>query len=81
MSYTSRFLYDWDNSDVSDWLESKNYGNYVNNFKDNNINGYDMCFITQDDLKNELRIMNLHERLGIMKEIRKLLLSHCMIHF
>ncbi len=75
MSYSNKDLYDWDNQNITDWLNSKNLRNYTKNFSDNNITGYDLCFITQDDLKNELKIINFHERLNIMKEIRKLLLS------
>lgn len=77
MSFLNKELYDWDSSDVCNWLHSKNLRNSIDSFGRSNITGYDLCFITQEDLKNELRIPNLHERLNILKEIRKLLLSHC----
>ena len=79
MSYMTKELYEWDTSDVCNWLHSKNLRSYVDNFEQNSITGYDLCFLTTDDLKNELKILSLHERYNLLKEIRKLLLSHCKI--
>jgi hypothetical protein len=75
----SKELYEWDVSDVISWLQNKGFQNYTENFRTNNITGYDLCFLTTEDLKSELRISNLHERLGILKEIRKLILDNCII--
>jgi hypothetical protein len=78
MSYLDKELCDWDTSDVCNWLHYKHFKDYIQNFNTNNITGYDLCFITNEDLKCELNINNLHERLKILKEIRKLMLDSCI---
>jgi hypothetical protein len=70
-------LYEWDVQDVANWLNTRGLKNYIENFRSNNITGYDLCFIGAEDLKTEIRISNLHERLAILKEIRKLILENC----
>jgi hypothetical protein len=74
----SKELYEWQAADVINWLQTIGFKNYVENFRNHNITGYDLCFINTDDLKNELKIGNLHERLAILKEIRKLILENCI---
>jgi hypothetical protein len=73
----SKELYEWQNPDVINWLQVIGFKSYMDNFRSQNITGYDLCFINSEDLKNELRITNLHERLAILKEIRKLILENC----
>jgi hypothetical protein len=77
-SHLGKDIYDWDIKDVSAWLYNRNLRNYIPHFEKNNISGYDLCFITNEDLKNELNITNLHERLYLLKEIRKMLIESCM---
>jgi hypothetical protein len=76
MSY-SKSLYEWENFEVCSWLNINDFKNYIEIFKHSNITGYDLCFITNDDLKSELKISNLHERLKLLKEIRKLVIDNC----
>jgi hypothetical protein len=77
----SKELYEWEISDITTWLQEIGFKNYIENFRNHNITGYDLCFISSEDLKTELRISNLHERLAILKEIRKLILENCKYGF
>jgi hypothetical protein len=74
---TSYDILNWENSDVTNWLQTKNFKNYVDVFKSNSINGYDLFQITAEDLKNEFKINNYHDRQTLIREIRKLLIESC----
>jgi hypothetical protein len=78
MSYLTKEFYEWSNSDVCNWMHSKNLRTYIERFEQKQISGYDMCFISNEDLKVEFNIANLHERLAILKEIKKLMMEYCM---
>jgi hypothetical protein len=77
MSYSQKALYEWNTEDVIDWIRSKGLSGYIEHFRNNEITGYDLCFITSEDLKNELNVVNIHQRLNLLKEIRKMLLTNC----
>jgi hypothetical protein len=74
-SYLPKDIYDWNTQDVLNWLKNKNMSHYIQNFEINKITGYDLCFFTNEDLKSELKISNIHDRLSISKEIKKMLLE------
>ncbi len=69
----------WETNDVCNWLESKNFKNYVNVFRSNQINGYDLFQITSEELKTDFKILNFHDRANFNKELRKLLIDNCNI--
>ena len=79
MSYTHKSVLEWNRDDVLAWLNSKNLTNYTNVFAKSHINGYDLFFITSEDLKTEMGISRLHDRLKILREIRNLILHKCNI--
>ena len=68
----------WNNEKVCEWLKENNFSHYIESFKTNNIDGYDLCNISTQELLTELKVVNLHERNSILKSIRKNLLSQCI---
>jgi hypothetical protein len=51
--------------------------NYSQQFRESRISGYDLCFITDEILKNELKVVSFHDRNEILKLRDKLLLEQC----
>ena len=70
-------IVDWSNTEVINWLSKLNLRKYSNIFTDNNITGNDLILLSKSELKSELQIENLHERLKLYREITKLILSQC----
>ena len=62
-------LSSWEWSDVNNWLKANNMNQYIESFKQYQINGYDLCYMTNEDL-TEMKITNFHERNQILKNIR-----------
>ena len=81
MSFLYKEIVEWENKEVLQWLDLKNLKNFSDLFSKHRINGYDLCYITNEELKNELGVMKLHDRMKILKEIRKTILQNCMILF
>jgi hypothetical protein len=79
MSFLYKEIVLWDYKEVLQWLESKNIKNLIEIFSKQRINGYDLCFLTNEDLKNELGIIKLHDRMKVLREIRKTLITNCII--
>ena len=65
----------WQQEDVSNWLKNIKLTNYMNLFQ--NINGYDLCFVTKDELINDFKLTKLHDRNLILKSRRELILEQC----
>lgn len=70
----------WNNEIVCEWLNEIQLTQYVETFRNNNINGYDLCYITSQELLNELNITKLHDRNCILKKIRENILKQCKIN-
>lgn len=66
----------WEWEDVNTWLINNNLDNYVNYFKTFEINGYDLCYMTNEDF-NEIKLTNFHDRNLILKKIRLMTLEQC----
>jgi hypothetical protein len=66
----------WEWEDVSNWLINNNMQNYVENFQKYEINGYDLCYLTNEDF-NEIKLTNFHDRNLILKKIRLMTLEQC----
>ena len=64
----------WNTPDVSSWLKSINMTQYVSKFELNKINGYDLIYLTKEDLKN-LGIINIHDKNVILNSMKKALLN------
>ncbi len=50
---------------------------YSTTFRESKITGFDLCFLTNDSLKNELKVSSLHDRNEIIRTRDKLLLEQC----
>lgn len=70
----------WNNEKVVQWLQDLHLPQYIDNFRTNRINGFDLCHITHHELHTELKIFNLHERNLILKNIRENILKQCKIN-
>jgi len=64
----------WTTSDISSWLKSINMTQYVSKFELNKINGYDLIYLTKEDLKN-LGVLNIHDKNVILNSMKKALLQ------
>jgi hypothetical protein len=49
----SKYLSTWDTEDIVKWLSDINMSSYSNVFESNKINGYDLCYLTNENLLNE----------------------------
>ena len=65
-------LTSWSVEDVCCWLLSQNLGNFVETFKDNEVDGE--CLLTLDNklLRDDLRITALGHRSRILKRVEML---------
>ena len=50
---------------------------YSTTFRENKITGWDLCYITEDTLQNELKVNSFHDRREIFKIRERLLLEQC----
>ena len=64
----------WTTSDISSWLKSINMSQYVSKFELNKINGYDLIYLTKEDLKN-LGVLNIHDKNVILNSMKRALLQ------
>jgi hypothetical protein len=68
----------WEWQDVNLWLQNNQMQKYNELFQKFEINGYDLCYMTNDDL-NEMKLTNFHDRNLVLKNIRLLTLEQCKI--
>ena len=66
----SKYLSTWDTEDIVKWLSDINMSSYSNVFESNKINGYDLCYLTNENLLNDLRISRFHDRNVILQAIK-----------
>ena len=69
----------WNTSDISSWLKSINMTQYIAKFELNKINGYDLIYLTKEDLKN-LGITNIHDKNVILNSMKKALLNQLKLN-
>jgi hypothetical protein len=69
-------LSSWEWEDVNLWLLNNQMQKYVDNFQKFQINGYDLCYLTNEDL-NEMRLTNFHDRNMILRNVRLMTLEQC----
>ena len=74
------FISKWSQDEVIEWIKLLDLNHCSENFSSNHINGYDLCLLTNEDLKNELKVYKIHDRNLIIKQTRELLLEQCK-HF
>ena len=69
----------WTTSDISSWLKSINMTQYASKFELNKINGYDLIYLTKEDLKN-LGVVNIHDKNVILNYMKKALLQQLKLN-
>lgn len=75
MSGISKEISIWNCDDVLNWLKELNLNNYLETFQNNQLTGYDLCWVTNAELKDELKITKYHDRSLIIKSIKEFLLD------
>ena len=75
-----REISEWNTSDLSKWLMDNKYPGISELCQNNSISGYDLFYITDDILKNELQLNSFHERKVTMKLIKKLIYEHLKLN-
>jgi hypothetical protein len=68
----------WTNEEILNWLKDIKYSGYIDIFKENEIQGYDLCYIKEEDLLNEFKLTRFHDRMQFFKEIKDILLEKCI---
>ena len=69
----------WNQGEVQQWLMKIKMDKYITNFQNNQVNGYDLCYLSNDDFK-ELRINNFHDKNSLLKSIRLLTLEELKLN-
>ncbi len=79
-NYTDKEISEWNSSDLSNWLLDNKYRGISELCQKYSLSGYDLFFITDDILKNELGLSSLHERIVTLKLINKLTSEHLKLN-
>jgi hypothetical protein len=79
-SYMQREISEWNTSDLSKWLMDNKYPGISELCQNNSISGYDLFYITDDILKNELGLKSFHERNVALKLFTKLTYEHLRLN-
>ena len=79
-SYSKKEISEWNTTDLCNWLIDNKYPGISELCQNNSISGYDLFFINDDVLKNELGLTSFHERKVTMKLINKLIYEHLKLN-
>ena len=79
-SYADKEISEWNSSDLSSWLLDNKYRGISELCQKYSLSGYDLFFITDDILKNELGLSSFHERIVTLKLINKLTSEHLKLN-
>ena len=79
-SYLNKEISEWNTKDLSSWLTDNKYPGISELCQNNSLSGYDLFFINDDILKNELGLSSFHERKVTMKLINKLINEHLKLN-
>jgi len=79
-SYSEKEISEWNSTDLSDWLLDNKYRGISELCQKYSLSGYDLFFITDDILKNELGLNSFHERIVTKKLIKKLTSEHLKLN-
>lgn len=64
----------WNTEDILNWLKSINMNQYISKFESNKINGYDLIYLTKEDLKS-LGIVSIHDKNIILNSMKDAILK------
>ena len=79
-SYLNKEISEWNTKDLTSWLMDNKYPGISELCQNNSLSGYDLFFINDDILKNELGLTSFHERKVTMKLISKLINEHLKLN-
>ena len=79
-NYSKKEISEWNTTDLSNWLIDNKYPGISELCQNNSLSGYDLFYITDDTLKNELGLNSFHERKVTMKLIKKLIYEHLKLN-
>ena len=79
-SYLKKEISEWNTTDLCKWLLDNKYPGISELCQNNSLSGYDLFFINDDILKNELGLNSFHERKVTMKLINKLIYEHLKLN-
>ena len=74
-----KYISTWDTEDVSNWLKNINMNQYISKFETNQINGYDLIYLTKEDLKS-LGIVSIHDKNIILNSMKDALLQQLKLN-
>ncbi|KAF0734335.1 hypothetical protein Ae201684P_018088 [Aphanomyces euteiches] len=61
----------WSCDQVAEWLRENNFGEYIDNFLEQAVDGACLVELDEDMLKNDLQVMKLGRRKALMKAIKE----------
>ena len=79
-SYADKEIAEWNSNDLSNWLLDNKYRGISELCQKYSLTGYDLFFITDEILKNELGLSSFHERIVTKKLINKLTSEHLKLN-
>ncbi len=66
---------EWENEDINSWLESIKLDHLIEYSKRSEITGYDLCVLSNEEIKKILGINNLKDLNVLMKNVKNKLLD------
>ena len=79
-SYLKKEISEWNTSELCNWLLDNKFRGISELFQKYSISGYDLFYINDDILKNELGLNSFHERKVTLKLISKLTYEHLKLN-
>jgi hypothetical protein len=79
-SYLKKEISEWNTSELCNWLLDNKFRGISELFQKYSISGYDLFYINDDILKNELGLSSFHERKVTLKLISKLTYEHLKLN-
>ena len=79
-TYLKKEISEWNTTDLCNWLIDNKYPGISELCQNNSISGYDLFFINDEILKNELGLSSFHERQVTLKLINKLIYEHLKLN-
>ena len=79
-SYLKKEISEWNTTDLCNWLLANKFRGISELFQKYSLSGYDLFYIDDEILKNELNLKSFHERKVALKLITKLTYEHLKLN-
>ena len=79
-SYLQTEISEWNTTDLCNWLLANKFRGISELFQKYSLSGYDLFYIDDNILKNELNLKSFHERKVALKLIKKLTYEHLKLN-